>query len=181
MNGEPRERPGGELKEKVARGVAWSMAEKIGSMLLQMAVSLTILRLLTRDDLGIMAILTAVSAVALVIVDSGFSQTLIRKTEPAQGDYKSVFLFNIVVSLLLYALFVALAPVAARYYDMPSLTRLAPVFFLLLPVNALCTVQNTLFVRQFRFDLLSKVTFVAALASGLAAIGLALEIGRAHV
>lgn len=174
MNGEPRKRPGGELKDKVARGVAWSMAEKIGSMLLQMAVSLTILRLLTRDDLGIMAILTAVSAVALVIVDSGFSQTLIRKAEPAQGDYKSVFLFNIVVSLLLYALFVALAPVAARYYDMPSLTRLAPVFFLLLPVNALCTVQNTLFVRQFRFDLLSKVTFAAASVSGLAAIGLAL-------
>lgn len=174
VNGKPRERPGGELKDKVARGVAWSMAEKIGSMLLQMAVSLTILRLLTRDDLGIMAILTAVSAVALVIADSGFSQTLIRKAEPAQGDYKSVFLFNIVVSLLLYVLFVALAPVAARYYDMPSLTRLAPVFFLLLPVNALCTVQNTLFVRQFRFALLSKVTFAAALVSGLAAIGLAL-------
>lgn len=150
------------------------MAEKIGSMLLQMAVSLTILRLLTRDDLGIMAILTAVSAVALVIADSGFSQTLIRRAEPSENDFKSVFLFNIVVSLLLYVLFVALAPVAARYYDMPSLVRLAPVFFLLLPVNALCAVQNTLFVRQFRFDLLSKVTFAAALVSGLAAIGLAL-------
>lgn len=174
MNEGPRQGPGGELKDKVARGVAWSMAEKIGSMLLQMAVSLTILRLLTRDDLGIMAILTAVSAVALVIADSGFSQTLIRKAEPAQSDYKSVFVFNIVVSLLLYALFVALAPAAARYYDMPALTHLAPVFFLLLPVNALCAVQNTLFVRQFRFDLLSKVTFAAALASGLAAIGLAL-------
>ena len=55
------------------------MAEKIGTMLLQMAVSLVILRLLTRDILGIMAIPTAVVAVALVIVDSGFSQALIRK------------------------------------------------------------------------------------------------------
>ena len=31
------------------------MAEKIGTMLLQMAVSLIILRLLTRDILGVMA------------------------------------------------------------------------------------------------------------------------------
>ena len=68
----------GELKDKVARGVAWSMAEKIGTMLLQMAVSLIILRLLTRDILGVMAIPTAVVAVALVLVDSDFSQALIR-------------------------------------------------------------------------------------------------------
>ena len=75
----------GELKDKVARGVAWSMAEKIGTMLLQMAVSLIILRLLTRDILGVMAIPTAVVAVALVLVDSGFSQALIRKAAPFGG------------------------------------------------------------------------------------------------
>ena len=69
----------GQLRDKVASGVAWSMAEKIGTMLLQMAVSPIILRLLTRDILGVMAIPTAVVAVALVLVDSGFSQALIRK------------------------------------------------------------------------------------------------------
>ena len=166
--------PRGELRDKVARGVAWNMAEKIGTALMQMAVSLIILRLLTRADLGLMAILTAVSAVALVIVDSGFSQTLIRKPKPERNELTTVFLFNIGVSLVLYALFVAVAPAAARYYDMPELVQLAPVFFLLLPVNALCAVQNAIFTRQFRFALLSKVTFVSWLVSGLTAIGLAL-------
>lgn len=164
----------GGLRDKVARGVAWNMAEKVGTALMQMAVSLIILRLLTREDLGLMAILTAVSAVALVIVDSGFSQTLIRKQAPEQHDFKSVFLFNVGVSVVLYLVFVAAAPAAARFYDMPELVPLAPVFFLLLPVNALCAVQNVLFTRQFRFALLSKVTFVSWLVSGLAAIGLAL-------
>ncbi|MCM1300461.1 MAG: oligosaccharide flippase family protein, partial [Bacteroides cellulosilyticus] len=164
----------GELRDKVARGVAWNMAEKIGTALMQMAVSLIILRLLTRADLGLMAILTAVSAVALVIVDSGFSQTLIRKPNPQRNEFTTVFLFNIGVSLVLYTLFVAVAPAASRYYDMPELVQLAPVFFLLLPVNALCAVQNAIFTRQFRFALLSKVTFVSWLVSGLTAIGLAL-------
>ncbi len=131
----------GELRDKVARGVAWNMAEKVGTALMQMAVSLIILRLLTREDLGLMAILTAVAAVALVIVDSGFSQTLIRKQAPEQHDFKSVFLFNVGVSAVLYFVFVAASPVAARFYDMPELVPLAPVFFLLLPVNALCTVR----------------------------------------
>jgi len=138
----------GELRDKVARGVAWNMAEKVGTALMQMAVSLIILRLLTREDLGLMAILTAVAAVALVIVDSGFSQTLIRKQAPEQHDFKSVFLFNVGVSAVLYFVFVAASPAAARFYDMPELVPLAPVFFLLLPVNALCTVQNVLVVES---------------------------------
>ena len=164
----------GELKEKVARGVAWSLGEKVGTMLLQMGVSIVVLNLLMPDDFGVVAILTAFSAFAVVVVDSGFSQTLIRKAEPSPTDYKSVFLFNIVVSVVLYVLLTALAPVAARYYDMPVLARLAPVFFLLIPVNALCGIQNTLFTREFRFALLSKITFVSSLVSGIAAVLLAL-------
>lgn len=163
-----------ELRQQVARGVAWGIAEKIGSMLLQLGVSFVILRLLTREDFGLMAVFTAFSAVALVVADSGFSQTLIRKKDPRPGELKSVFVFNIVAAWVLYAVAVAAAPLAARLYDMPRLAQLAPVFFLLLPVNALCVVQNTVFTRQFRFALLSKVTFFSSLVSGLAAIALAL-------
>ena len=169
----PHLRPG-ELRDQVARGMAWNLAEKVGTALMQMVVSLIILRLLTRDDMGLMAILTAVAAVALVLADSGFSQALIRKEHPAATDFKSVFLFNVTVSWLLYGLFVAAAPAAARFYGMPELTRLAPLFFLLLPVNALCTVQQAILTRQFRFALLSKVTFASWFVSGLAAIVLAL-------
>lgn len=150
------------------------MAEKIGSTLLQIGVSLTLLRLLTREDLGIMAILTAASAIALVIVDSGFSQMLIRQQTPRREDFKSVFVFNIAVSVVLYLLLAGLSPLAADYYAMPRLDELAPVFFLLLPLNALSTVQNAVLVREFRFALLSQVTFVAALVSGGVAIGMAL-------
>ena len=125
---------GGQLREKVAQGVAWSMAEKIGSMLLAMAVRLVILRLLTPDILGFMSIPSAVATILLVVVDSGFSQSLIRHRDPSQSDYKSVFLFNMAVSLALYAALMALMPFAARWYDMPQIARIAPVFFLLLPL-----------------------------------------------
>ena len=150
------------------------MAEKIGSMLLTLAVRLVILRLLTRDILGFMSIPSAVVTVLLVIVDGGFSQSLIRHRNPREYDYKSVFLFNIAMAALLYAAVLALSPLVARWYGMPEIARIAPVFFLLLPLNALCSVQNSIFVRQFRFALLSKVTFLSALVGGVAAIVLAL-------
>ena len=164
----------GQLRDKVASGVAWSMAEKVGTMLLQLAVSLTILRLLNPAIMGVIAIPTAFLAVAIVIADSGFSQALIRKGTPTADDYKSVFAFNVGVALVLYGVLVALAGSIARFYDMPEITRIAPVFFLQLPLSAACAIQNTIFVRTFRFALLSKVTFASWFIAGMVAIGLAL-------
>lgn len=154
--------------------MAWSIGEKIATMLLQAGVSIVVLRHLQPSELGAWGILTALSAVALIVVDSGFSQALIRRADPAEGEYKSVFLFNIWVSLGLYALLVAGAPLLAQFYGMPDIAVVAPVFFLLLPVNALCVIQNTIFTRQLRFALMSKVVFAASAVSGAVAVGLAL-------
>ncbi len=164
----------GELKNKVTRGVAWGIGEKVSTALVQMGVRILVLRLLMPDDLGVVAILMAFASFAQVIVDSGFSQTLIRKAEPRPEDYKSVFVFNLAAAALLYVLLVGVSPLIASYYDMPAIGEVAPVFFLLLPANALCVIQITLFTRQFRFALMSKVTFAASLVGGFTAILMAL-------
>ena len=161
------------LVDQVAKGVAWSTAEKVCSMLLQMVVSIVVARLLVPEDFGVMAILTFFTAVALVVVDSGFSQTLLRKESPTNDDYKSVFIFNLAVSVALYLLFVALSPLLARYYDLAIIAKIAPVLFLLLPLNALGIIQNTKLSREFRFGALSRINFVASLVAGVVAIAIA--------
>ncbi len=62
-----------ELKQRVASGMAWSLAEKVGTTLLQLGVSLVLLSLLSPENYKVLALLTALSVVALVIVLSGFS------------------------------------------------------------------------------------------------------------
>ena len=104
-----------QLRDKVTVGVAWSVAEKLGSMLMQMVVSIVVARMLMPEDFGVLAILTFFTALMVVVVDSGFSQTLIRKTEPTENDYKSVFVFNVVTSLVLYAVMTAVSPAIAAY------------------------------------------------------------------
>ena len=158
------------LIDQVATGVAWSTAEKVCSMLLQMVISIVVARLLVPEDFGVMAILTFFTAVALVVVDSGFSQTLLRKEEPTNDDYKSVFAFNLVVSVVLYLIFVGVSPLLARYYNLQIITKIAPVLFLLLPINALGIIQNTKLSREFRFGVLSRINFVASLVAGVVAI-----------
>ena len=161
------------LERKVVSGVAWSLSEKLLTMVIQMAVSIIVARSLSPDDFGVMAILTFFMSVALTIVDSGFSQTLIRKANPTNEEYASVLGFNVAMSLLLYALFVAAAPYVASFYDSSIIEDVAPILFLVLPINSLCVVQTVLFTREFRFALLSKTVFAASLISGVVAIVMA--------
>ena len=161
------------LEHKVVSGVVWSFAEKFLTMLVQMVVSIIVARRLMPEDFGVMAILTFFTSVALTIVDSGFSQTLIRKREPSDSDYRSVFLFNVVVALVLYFVLWALASPIARFYGHSVIREVAPVLFLLLPINSLCVVQTVMFTREFRFKLLSNIVFFASLVSGVVAVAMA--------
>ena len=97
------------MERKVAGGVAWSFMEKFLTMLVQMVVSIIVARQLMPEDFGVMAIMTFFTSVALTIVDSGFSQTLIRKAQPTDEEYRSVLGFNVIVSIVLYVVLVAIS------------------------------------------------------------------------
>lgn len=161
------------LEHRVVSGVAWSFSEKLLSMVVQMVVSIIVARQLMPSDFGIMAILTFFTSVALTIVDSGFSQTLIRKQNPTDREYRAVLGFNIGASLILYILLVVLAYPLATFYDQPIIADIAPVLFLVLPINSLCVVQTVMFTREFRFALLSKIVFLSSLISGVVAVVMA--------
>ena len=161
------------MEHKVAKGVAWSFSEKLLSMVVQMVVSIVVARQLAPADFGVLAIMTVFTSVALAIVDSGFSQTLIRKTNPTEEEYHSVLIFNIVVSLALYGILTATAYPIAGLYDSPAIWTIAPVLFLVLPINSLCVVQTVMYTREFRFALLSKIVFLASLISGAVAVVMA--------
>lgn len=165
---------GRDLTERVASGVAWNIAEKVGSTLLQAVVSIIVANRIMPDDMGIIAVLTVFVTLSQVVLDSGFSQTLIRKSDPSPGDFKAVFRFNLWAAIALYALLTLSSPLVAAYYGWDIISSIAPVLYLLLPLNALCVIQNTIMVREFRFAQLSTIIFISSLISAVLAITMAL-------
>lgn len=161
------------FERKVASGMAWSFSEKLLTMIIQMVVSIVVARELMPEDFGVMAIMTFFTSVALTIVDSGFSQTLIRKANPTDEDYSSVLSFNLITSVVLYVVLIVLALPIARFYGQPVIVDIAPILFLLLPINALCVVQTAMLNRELRFKLLSEIIFFSSLLSGVVAVVMA--------
>ena len=56
-----------QLTNNVTSGVAWSVAEKIGSALLQAVVSIVVANAIMPMDMGIMAVLTVFTTLAQVV------------------------------------------------------------------------------------------------------------------
>ena len=66
-----------------------------------------------------------------------------------QAEYSAVFFFNIFTACGLYLVLLAVTPFLASYYNAPVMRTLAPVLFLLVPVNSFSKLQMTFLTRSF--------------------------------
>ena len=161
------------LKNKTVKGVGWSFIDNLSSSGITFLVGLVLARLLTPSEYGIMAILTIFIAVSNSIVDSGFSNALIRKTDAKQVDYNTVFLFNLLVSGLLYVALFFAAPAISVFFKEPLLVEVMRVIGWVLVINALAIIPRTLFVKAVNFKTQTKVSLIASISSGVVGIGMA--------
>ena len=88
-------------KKKVTSNLLWRFAERCGAQGMALIVSIILARLLSPDAYGQLALITVITSLLQVFVDSGMANALIQKKETDQLDYSSVFYFNMVFCLLL--------------------------------------------------------------------------------
>lgn len=161
------------LKDKTVKGVIWSSVERFSVQGVQFLVMLVIARILDPKDFGLVGMLAIFLAVAQSLIDSGFSQALIRKQNRTDIDNSTVFYFNVAVSIFLYLLFYIIAPWVADFYNEPQLTELMRVLCFIIIINSLAVVQRAIYSATLNFKTQAKAAFVAALLSGIVGIVLA--------
>jgi O-antigen/teichoic acid export membrane protein len=110
--------------------------------------------------------------IANILVESGFSSALIRRKENTDEEYSAVFVFNLGLSVLIYALLFFLAPLLASFYEMPELTDLARLLFLAIVLNSLGIVQIAIYTRNLEFSKLTKINLAAGVAVGVVTVWL---------
>lgn len=88
------------LTDKTVKGVGWSFIDNIASSGVTFLVGLVLARLLTPAEYGIMAMIAIFIAISNSIIDSGFSNALIRKIHIDRIDYNTVFILTYWLVLL---------------------------------------------------------------------------------
>lgn len=161
------------LKHKTLRGTVWSSIERFSVQGIMFVVMIIMARILTPADYGLVGMLTIFIAISQTLVDSGFSNALIRKQDRTETDNSTVFYFNIAVAALLYLILALCAPLIARFYNEPQLTELTRVIGLSIVISSFAGVQRALLTVDIDFSTQAKASLTAAVVSGAVGIAMA--------
>lgn len=112
------------LKKKTINGTLWSGIDNITSYAIRFVIGIVLARILSPDDYGLLGIIAIFTALCDTVVNGGFQTALIRKKDATDDDYNTVFISNLCVSLLLYALIFFSAPWIARFFGREELIAL---------------------------------------------------------
>lgn len=161
------------LKQKTLHGVGWSAIEAFLGQGITFIVGIILARLLSPSEYGLIGLCIIFNSILEGFVDSGFSTSLIRKKEVSHLDYNTMFLVNMVVSILMYILLYISTPLLAKFFEQPQLIILIRVTGLVVLFNALSLTQNTILTRHINFKAKTIASLCSSIIGGLIGIVLA--------
>ncbi len=161
------------LKNKTVKGTMWSAVENVTRMGVTFVVSVILARLLTPEEYGLIGILAIFIAIFNSIVDSGFTNALIRKQNVTDTDYSTVFYTNIVLSAILATVLFFCAKSISIFFERPELVSLTKVMSVVVVINAFSLVQRARTTKALDFKTQTKITFISSIGSGVVGISMA--------
>ena len=147
------------IKQQTFKGIGWSAIERFSIQGVSFVVQLILARLLTPSDYGIIGMLAIFMQLAQVIIDSGFANALIRKQNCTQSDYSTVFLYNLIISSVLYIVLFITAPLVAKFYQTSSLIPVMRWLTITLFFNALSIIPKSILVKSINFKKQTTMKF----------------------
>lgn len=158
------------LKQKTVKSVIWSIGGQFAKHGTQFILQIILARLLLPEDFGKIGMILVFILISNIMIDSGFSQALIREQKVDQADYSTVFYFNLAVSFFLYGILYVSAPSISVFFNESQLVPLLRVLSLCLIINALSIIQRTLLTKNIDFKTQTKIVIISGLLSGAIAI-----------
>ena len=161
------------LRNKTVKGTLWSAADAFLGQGVTFLVGVILARMLTPAEYGLIGIVLIFTIILSGVVDSGFSNALIRKKDTTDEDYNTMFITNMVMSIAMFCLLYASAPFIAHFFGREELIALCRVMGLILIIQALSITQTTILTKQIDFKTKTKASLVSAVLSGFVGIGMA--------
>ena len=159
--------------KKVFSNLIWRFMERCGAQVVSFVVSIVLARILEPELYGTIALITVITSILQVFVDSGMANALIQKKDTDDLDYSSVFYFNVAFCLVLYIGLFFASPLISRIYGSPDLVPVIRVLGLTIIVSGVKNVQQayvskTMQFRRFFFSTLGGTLFSAVVGITMA-------------
>ncbi|MDD4488940.1 MAG: lipopolysaccharide biosynthesis protein [Paludibacter sp.] len=166
---------GDNLKKNMIGAIAWSSVNIFGIQFIQLIVGIILARILLPEDFGLIGVIYIFIGFSTVLIDAGFGQGLIRKQDATTTDFSTVFILNILISVLMYLLLYVSAPFIASFFSQPELIKLSRIIFICVLLYPLYQIQLVLLYKKLDYKSISIVNIISISISGIIATILALN------
>lgn len=150
----------------VVKGAFWIALARLFVILIGLASTLILARLLSPEDFGLVAIAGAVAAVIGSITELSLAQALVQHDDPQDYHYDTAWTLNNVRAILLSLLIGASAPFIASAYGDP---RLLPILIFMAATTIIDGLQSPRLV-VFQRNLVFWQEFVLSVSEKIAGI-----------
>jgi teichuronic acid exporter len=165
-----------DLKNKAISGFGWRAVERYSVQAARFLISVILARILSPHEFGLIALVTVFVSFGQVLIDGGFSDSLVQAEFVDDAVCSSVFFCNIAVGLLCAALLTVSAPFVAQFYHEPQLRRIIPTLSLNFIISSFGLVYTAMLVKKLRFKSLAMVSVISTVVSG--AVGVLLAVNH---
>lgn len=153
------------LRSKTIKGLEWSIVDNAISIFVNFVFSIVLARLLSPDDFGLLGLTLIFTTIFTPIINGGLGSALIRKKNVLDIDYNTVFIANLITSVIVYLLLFVSANFIASFFDRQELSSLIRVSSVGLIVSSFAIVQKVRLTRNIDFKTQAKVTAISSLVS----------------
>lgn len=161
-------------KNKLISGFFWSSIDVISLHVFRILVTIVLARILNPSDFGLLAIISIFIVISDVLIDSGFTQTLISKQNNDNETHSTIFYFNLLISFLIYLAIFLSSDFIATYYNQLVLSSLIKVFSITIIINAFSLIPNVIATKALNFRVLAKINITSTFFGGIISILLAI-------
>jgi O-antigen/teichoic acid export membrane protein len=155
------------------RGGAAIAAASGGKQVLRLGSMVVLARLLTPDEFGIVAIMTAVFAMGAVFQEFGLSAATVQRAKASIQAISTLFWINAGVGACMSAVVFILAPFIADFFSRPELNLLCRVSSITFVLNGLAVQNRALLQRSMQFGTQARIDLMSATLGGACALLLA--------
>lgn len=151
--------------------VYWSLISKFSPQLVNLIVTLVLSRYISPFDFGNLSIVLALISFLSLIVDFGFTDSLIKKQlNRSSNQYYSIFWTQLSISIILFSIVYFSAYPISVYFNSKALIVPLRLSASILILKALNSIPQLLLLKELDFKKLSIVSFSTSFISGIFAV-----------
>lgn len=163
-----------DIGRKVLSSFRWLAAGRFFGQLVNWAITLFVIRLLTPADYGLMEMASLFISILTLLNEMGLGAAIIQAEQIEQKSLQQIFGMILLINTGLFFLLFLASPLIALFFEEPQLIPIVRVLAIQFLFIGLSVIPQSLLEREMLFKERSLVDLVSNLIGGFITLGLAL-------